>query len=151
MRRSNYKLARTTLADVQTSFGLAAGDRKSPSEAALWFAEAAETADVDLERAGESRIRARAWSLLAPMPVAMLDRPESNSSGVSDRSIGYLQFDGSGRYLLALSRSGSCVVHDILEDRRVLLPGGLGPWLRPPGVAKLETFSRWLIETGASS
>src|SRR5262249_47319402 len=106
--RANYQLARTTMADVQTSFGLSAADRHSPAEAALWFAEAAATADVDPERALASRIRAREWSKLTPVPVAAIDfaRSPPPDKGSAPR-YSHIAFDRSGRFLLAdLSQGG---------------------------------------------
>ncbi len=121
--RASYRMARATTADMQTSSGLAA-ERQTPAEAALWFAEAASTPDVDPERVAANRIRARAWSLISPRPAAMFDLSGTPASETPLRAIRQLDFDGRGRYLLLLTPGGTCVVHDIVKDRRVPLPGG---------------------------
>ncbi len=122
--RANYRLARTTLADVQTGSGLTASEQNAPGEAALWFAEAAETADVDPDRALASRIRARNWSKLGPIPIALIEFERADDlRKVSTPRIRQLAFDGEGRHVMALSRTGECVVYDLLTNRPVRLPG----------------------------
>jgi WD40 repeat protein len=117
--QKNYRLARTAMADVQTSFGLAAGDRGAPAEAALWFTEAAATGDLDPERVASNRIRARDWSLQSPTPVAAFWPPPNAKKPV----IRTVAFDPQGRYLVTVGFTGGYLILDVPEDRPVLLPG----------------------------
>jgi WD40 repeat protein/serine/threonine protein kinase len=63
------------LADMYTSFGLAAGARDDPRQAVLWFANAARLAGDDPDRAEANRIRAAAWGRQALRPVRALVHP----------------------------------------------------------------------------
>ncbi len=131
--RAHYRMARTTTSDMQTSLGLAAAARQAPAEAALWFAEAAATADVDPDRALSNGIRARSWVRTSPQPVATFKLAETRWTNMVFPQLMELAFDGRGRYLLALTQSGTFVVHDIVEDRPLVLPGG----------AKLVSSAAW--------
>lgn len=63
-----------TLADMQTSRGLLAGERGAPAEAVLWFAAASEQAATagDSQRQEHNRLRARNWMRQATLPVAVM-------------------------------------------------------------------------------
>ncbi len=64
------KSAERTLIDMYTSAGLMADERGDPSEAILWFANAARLAHDDQERQHLARVRVQTWQRRAITPVA---------------------------------------------------------------------------------
>ena len=82
--------ADVTLADMQTSRGLQAGEDGDAAIAALWFANAALTTPHDPARTAANRLRARNWLNDAIVPVAMLKLPEGNLERVSFQPAGDL-------------------------------------------------------------
>jgi WD40 repeat protein len=64
--------AEITLADMQASRGLLAGERGDAALAMLWFAQAARQAASDPQRQADNRLRARNWMRHALLPVRAL-------------------------------------------------------------------------------
>jgi WD40 repeat protein/serine/threonine protein kinase len=81
------------LADMYTSFGLAAGTRDDHRQAVLWFAHAVRLAGDDRERADANRTRAAAWGRLALQPVRAVVHP---AEWVENN----MAFNPGGRHLL---------------------------------------------------
>ena len=108
------RLAETTLADMHTSFGLAAGERGDPQEAALWFASAAERAQHDPERVLANRVRFGAWSRQFPLLFRVLR---------GGAWIQMMAFHASGRYLIVRG-SGVCRIWDLETGQPALLRDG---------------------------
>jgi WD40 repeat protein/serine/threonine protein kinase len=119
-----HKDAELTLADMYTSFGLAAGARDDPRQAVLWFAHAAQQAGDDRERADANRIRAAAWGRLAIQPVRAFVHPapevENNMAVHPD-----------GRHLLThgfhlATGETDCRLWDLEQEVALPFPGNPG-------------------------
>ena len=108
------RLAETTLADMHTSFGLAAAERGEPQEAALWFASAAGRAAHDPDRVWANRVRFGAWSRQSPMLLRVLR---------GGKWIHEMTFHASSRYLMIRSGWLNCKIWDLKNDRPAQLPG----------------------------
>jgi WD40 repeat protein/tetratricopeptide (TPR) repeat protein len=65
------RAAEELLVDAYTANGLVADERELPSEAALWFANAAAAAGASPAQQQHNRVRLAAWSHLMPEPVAV--------------------------------------------------------------------------------
>ncbi len=87
----------TVLGDMYASFGLAAGERDSPAEAALWFANAALLSPDDSRRSRANRVRFRSWCHETALPVRAF-----NAGGTVQK----LKFDPRGKYLLVSADHG---------------------------------------------
>ena len=108
----------TTLVDMYTTSGIAAGDQGEHARAALWFANAARRAEADPDRRLANAIRARTWGRRAFTPLRAV---------VADGSWpGGLVFHPGGRHLITKT-----VIDGKTRDRQ---PYALGPGRRavPP-------------------
>jgi hypothetical protein len=108
------KRADLTLADMQTSRGLLAGQRNAPAEAVLWFAKAAAQAGVarDSRRQEQNQLRARNWMRQATLPVAVLSLAGSPAQ---------MEFQPGGDLLLVRNLQGRVFLWSWRE-------GTLLPW-----------------------
>jgi WD40 repeat protein/serine/threonine protein kinase len=116
--------AETTLVDMYTTSGIAAGDQGEFARAALWFANAARRAKGDPERQRVNAIRARTWGRRALTPL--------HAVVVADGSWpGGLVFHPGGRYLITKTvidgrtRDVSNTLWDLEAERSLPFPGGL--------------------------
>ncbi len=107
--------AELTLVDMYTSYGLVAGERGFPQEAAVWFANAAERARDDPQRELANRVRFQSWSGQFPVPVRALQH--------EGQEVREIEFHPSGRYLLVRDRRPNCEIWD-LEKEVQFRPGG---------------------------
>ncbi len=112
------------LAELYTSFGLAAGARDDPRQAVLWFANAARLAGDDHERADANRTRAAAWGRKAIVPVRAFVHPaewiENN-----------MAFHPGGRHLLShgfdpATEETTCLLWDLEREAALPFPGNRG-------------------------
>jgi WD40 repeat protein/serine/threonine protein kinase len=114
----------TTLTDMYTSFGLAAGARADPRQAVLWFAHAARLAADDHERAENNRIRAAAWGRKAIRPVRAFDHPSDWVENIA--------FHPGGGHLLThgfqqIAQETDCRLWDLESEAELPFPGVPGP------------------------
>jgi WD40 repeat protein/tRNA A-37 threonylcarbamoyl transferase component Bud32 len=115
--------AETTLVDMYTTSGVAAGDQGEHARASLWFANAARRAVVDPDRRLANTIRARTWGRQALTPLRAF---------VADGSWpGGLVFHPGGRYLITktvvdgTTGDVSNALWDFEAERSIPFPGGL--------------------------
>ena len=101
--------AESTLADMNTSFGLMAAEQQNSQQAVLWFANAAHLARNDPSRELANRIRVKNWSRLAIRPVRSL--------WIEEAGIQRLSFHASGEFLLAQSAGGYSIWNLHQEER----------------------------------
>jgi eukaryotic-like serine/threonine-protein kinase len=120
------KNAERTLADMSTSRGLLADERGDPSQAALWFANAAAQSTSDDDRIRHNLIRARLWSHKSPIPTHAMTH--------SGQSLGHIAFTVDGRYLLTVTQAG----RQFLWDLESATPLDWARGDRPLGVARLD-------------
>ena len=93
------------LSDLQTSHGLLAAERDDPTQAMLWFAEAALSGHDDPWRAEANRIRVAAWGRRAIWPVHALEH--------SGQDLAALVFSADSRYLLTQTHDGRSFLWDL--------------------------------------
>ncbi|HWE38915.1 MAG TPA: protein kinase [Isosphaeraceae bacterium] len=114
--------AETTLVDMYTTSGIAAGDQGEPARAALWFANAARRATADPDRRLSGAIRARTWGRLAPRPLRAAAVDGSWPVG--------LVFHPSGRYVITANvadgkdRIADHSLRDLESGQSLPFPGG---------------------------
>ena len=127
------RAAELHLADLRVSFGLVAGERGDPGQAALWFANAARTAHDDPERVRLDLVRARSWDSHVPFePTRALPHDEPWLRG--------LAYHPGGRHLLTAAPAGRVALWDL--DREAPIPPPGGP--RPAAAAAWSPDGRWL-------
>ncbi len=95
-----HRLAVDALADMATSFGLAASEQNDAPLAVLWFARAA-LAGEDSEREEDNQLRARTWGRLCATPTFA-----AQAGGTPDRAMVH----PSGRYLMMAITKGVYLV-----------------------------------------
>ncbi|QDV43886.1 Serine/threonine-protein kinase PknB [Stieleria neptunia] len=100
--------AKDALFDLNTSFGLLADELGKPSEALLWFAEAAAIAKPGSTQERESRVRLRTWSRIVSTPIHVFEHEE-----VGLRA---MHFDSSGKFLATLTFDDVLRVRDLSKD-----------------------------------
>ena len=113
----------TTLVDMYTTNGIAAGDQGDHARAALWFANAARRAEADPDRRLANAVRARIWGrqALTPLHAVVAEGP---------RPVG-LVFHPGGRHLITRSVIGGAArdarhtLWDLSTERSVPFAGGL--------------------------
>jgi WD40 repeat protein/serine/threonine protein kinase len=113
-----------TLADMYTSFGLAAAARDDTRQAVLWFANASKLAGDDPERADANRTRAAAWGRLAIQPVRAFVHP---TEWVENN----MAFHPGGRHLLThgydpATEETTCRLWDLEREAELPFPGNPG-------------------------
>jgi eukaryotic-like serine/threonine-protein kinase len=114
--------AETTLVDMYTTSGIAAGDQGEYGRAALWFANAARRARADPARRQANMIRTRTWGRRAFTPLHAF---------VADGSWpGGLVFHPGGRHLITKTvidgktRDVSNTLWDLNAEQSIPFPGG---------------------------
>ena len=111
----------TTLVDMYTSNGIAAGDQADPATAMLWFANAARRGRADPDRRLANEIRAKTWGrrAFAPTHAIATDGPFHRN----------LQLHRSGRFLITTDivegRRCASTLWDLELESRLLFPGDL--------------------------
>jgi WD40 repeat protein/serine/threonine protein kinase len=122
----------TTLTDMHTSHGLTAAERGDAAQAMLWFANAARLAGNDPGRAWANRVRVRAWSREAVLPVGAL--PHAN------QPLRVVAFQPGGNHLLTLTKQDRCYVWDWRREEPL-------PWARGESAVRSACWSpdgEWL-------
>ncbi len=108
------RLAVITMCDMQTAFGLTAGERGETEEATLWFANAASLAREDPLREQANRVRWKSWLRQSPAPVNAL---------AHDRSLlRSLALHPTGKYLLVTDIDDRCTLWDLRSESRIDFP-----------------------------
>ena len=132
--------AETTLVDMYTTSGIAAGDQGEHAVAALWFANAARRAKADPDRRLANAVRTRTWGRQAFTPIRAVVAEGSRSAG--------LVFHPGGRHLITRNVIGGAT-RDAATPSGTSPPSGLSPspadcrTCRPlPGVP-MARLSRW--------
>jgi eukaryotic-like serine/threonine-protein kinase len=113
--------AQAQLADLAADAGVTAARREDHARALLWFSHAVRLAASDPERERLNRIRVRNWERRVLQPEFPLTLPGFRSK--QDRFLTF-EFHASGRYLLALSTTGTTPLWDVIRRVEVPLPGG---------------------------
>jgi WD40 repeat protein len=119
------RAAQTRVIESQTDLGLFAGDQRKNPQAALWFAGAAELSRDDPQRRQANLVRFRVFNRINPRPLRAFHAGE----GVET-----MAFDPTERYLLALTKGGKLLVHDLEQD-------ALLPWVKKLGHVEAATWS----------
>ncbi len=115
--------AETTLVDMYTTSGIAAGDQGENGRAALWFANAARRARGDPDRQRANAIRARTWGRRAFVPLRAVVAEGAWPGG--------LVFHPGGRHLITKTviagktRDVSHTLWDLDAEQSLAFPGGL--------------------------
>lgn len=113
--RRQHALAAKTLVDLQTTSGLTSDERGEPSEATLWFANAARLAANDPDRERDNRARVRTWLRRCYVPLRAMEHPSP--------MLRSLAVHPGGRYLATAGTAGDCVVWDVEQEKALALPG----------------------------
>lgn len=100
------RIANRSLTEMKTSFGLEADAERNNSEALLWFADAALTAEEGSQEWIESKVRLRSWRRLVDTPVNIIPQEGDLAS---------LQLDSTGRLLATVTKTGNLRVWRLNE------------------------------------
>jgi len=114
--RNQRDRATQTLTDLQTTSGLTSDERGEPSEATLWFANAARLATNDPDREHDNRARVRTWLRRCYVPIRAMEHPSP--------MLRSLAIHPGGRHLATMGVRGDCVVWDIEREKPFALPEG---------------------------
>jgi WD40 repeat protein/tetratricopeptide (TPR) repeat protein len=106
--------ARITLVDMETSFGLAAGEQGRPAVAALWFADAVRHSSDDPVRQEHNRSRFVISERQAILPLRAIDVGEE---------VVELTLHPEATHLLTKTKSGKIVLWDLEPEQRLHFPG----------------------------
>ena len=117
---------RLALADMYTAQGLSAARLGRPSEAILWFANAARMARDDPDRARANVVRVRSWGRLASEPACAVELGNEPPKA--------LAFRPGGDLLLGLGAGGRPAVWELPSGRPLA-------WAAAAGAADLACWS----------
>jgi WD40 repeat protein/tetratricopeptide (TPR) repeat protein/energy-coupling factor transporter ATP-binding protein EcfA2 len=123
--------AQSTLADMQTAYGLRAAEDGEPSEGIVWFANAAALVPDDPDRRSANTMRFAAWARELSWPVRAFRL---------DGEPARLDFHPTQDYLLAIESSGEFSVWDWWQESTL-------PWARGDQKAAAMCWSpdgQWL-------
>ncbi len=99
------------LADMFTFTGLSSAREGDPAQAVLWFANAVERSRSDPIRRRTNQMRFHAWMRQTPIATRVIEHP--------GEWIKHLEFDPSGRYLIALALDFDSYLWNLDENNRV--------------------------------
>ena len=111
------RLANQALSEMKTSFGLEADAAGKSSEAMLWFADAAVSADEGSLQRIDNEVRLRSWRKLVATPVHFVLETGTLTS---------LQFDSTGRLIAMVTDAGDLRVWRLDESGEELIHQAAG-------------------------
>jgi WD40 repeat protein/tRNA A-37 threonylcarbamoyl transferase component Bud32 len=100
-----------TLTDMNTALGLMSDERNDPAHAALWFANAARSAELDERRQRYNRMRVQTWLRKCYIPVAALSHEFTQFRR--------LAVHPAGRYLYTVGIDDQCTIWDLEQEQAV--------------------------------
>jgi len=111
------RVTETTLTDMQTAYGLMAGEQGDAPQALLWFAGALGQARQDPLREAANRVRWSTWFRQCPVPVNALPHESA--------LLRSLAFHPGGHFLLVTDIDDRCTLWDLDKEVKLAFPKDL--------------------------